>query len=56
VRIRVQVSSVQWGKTPLLRAVKLSGEGGVVQWTTFRNWREGQAEPSLAIDGGEPNQ
>ena len=55
VRIRVQLSSRQWGRSPLLRAVTLSGEGGVVQWTTFRNWREGQVEPSLAIDGGEPN-
>ena len=55
VRIRVQISSGQWGKTPLLRAVKLSGEGEAEHWTTLKNWRGGQLEPSLEIDGGAAN-
>jgi hypothetical protein len=55
VRIRVQLSSRQWGSSPLLRAVTLSGEGGAVQWTTLRNWQEGQLDPSLAIDGCAPS-
>lgn len=55
VRIRVQFSSRQWGRSPLLRAVTLSSEGGEVHWNTPKNWREGQFEPSLAMDSGEPN-
>jgi len=55
VRIRVQLSSKQWGRSPLLRAVTLSSEDGAMHWNTPKNWREGQLEPSLAMDGGELN-
>ena len=55
VRIRVQLSSSQWGRSPFLRAVKISGEGGAEHWTTLRSWRDGQVEPSLEIDGHAPN-
>jgi hypothetical protein len=52
VRIRVDLSNRQWGKTPFLRTVTISGDSDSQGWATPRNWVDGQLEPSLANDAG----
>jgi hypothetical protein len=54
IRFRAQVNASADGRSPVLRAVNLTGANGAERWSTPSEWGTGTAQKSIAVNDSAP--